>query len=192
MSKDLRWRIVALQIVVTIVFVFGAGVGFWAHNFTHNEVGSQLTEQQIVFPAANSPALASLPAADASAMAQYAGQTMTNGYQARAYAEHFIRVHLNSIGQGKPYDYYSGKSMAEATTNAKQSVIDQGTALTLFRGDTLRSLLDQAWAFWFIGDIALYAAFGLMVAAVVAALSLVYEAFVSPKRQVAPVRARAA
>jgi hypothetical protein len=192
MSKDLRWRIVTLQVVMTIIFAFGAGVGFWAHNFTHDQVGSQLTEQQIVFPAANSGAITSLPAADASAMAQYAGQTMTNGYQAHAYAEHFIRVHLNNIGQGKPYDYYSGKSIAEATTNPKLSAADQATALTLFRGDTLRSLLNQAWAFWFIGDIALYAAIGLTVAAVVVVLALLFEVFVAPKRETSPVRVLAA
>ncbi len=192
MSKDLRWRVVALQVVVTIVFAFGAGVGFWAHNFTHDQVGSQLTAQQIVFPAANSPAITSLPAADAGAMAQYAGQTMSTGYQAHAYAEHFIAVHLNKIGQGKTYDYYSGKSQAEATTNPTASAADQATTLTLFRGDTLRSLLDQAWAFWFIGDIALYAGIGLTAAAVAVFLSLIFEAFVAPKRQVSPVRVLAA
>ena len=192
MSRDLRWRIVALQIVVTIVFAFGAGVGFWAHNFTHDQVGSQIVEQQIVFPAANSAAITSLPAADASAMTQYAGQPMTNGYQAHTYAEHFIAVHLKEIGQGKTYEYYSGKSMAEATSNPKQSAADEATALTLFRGETLRSLLNQAWAFWCVGDIALYAGIGLTVAAVGVVLSLLFEVFVAPKRQAAPIRAVAA
>ncbi len=192
MTKDLRWRIVALQAVMVVVFAFGAGIGFWAHNFTHDQVGSQLSEQQIVFPAANSAAITSLPSADGSAMAQYAGQTMTTGYQAHAYAEHFIAVHLKEIGQGKTYDYYSGKSIAEATTNPKQSAADEATTLTLFRGDTLRSLLDQAWAFWFIGDIALYAGIGLVVVAAAIFLSLLFEVFVAPKRQVAPVLALAA
>src|SRR5690242_13502107 len=109
MNKDLRWRVIALQVVLTIVFAFGAGVCYWAHSFTQDQIRSQLVEQQIVFPAANSGAITALPATDASAMTQYAGQTMTNGYQAHAYAEHFIAVHLKEIGQGKPYDYYSGK-----------------------------------------------------------------------------------
>jgi hypothetical protein len=178
--------------VVTIVFAFGASIGFWAYNFTHDQVSSQLSAQQIVFPAANSAAITSLPPADASAMAQYAGQTMTDGYQAHAYAENFIKVHLGEIGQGKTYDYFSGKSMGEATTNPKQSATDQATALTLFRGDTLRSLLDQAWAFWFIGDIALYAGIGLVVAALAVFLSLIFEVFVARRPQALPVRALAA
>jgi hypothetical protein len=183
MTKDLRWRVIALQAIVTILFAFGAGVAYWAHNFTQDQVRSQLVEQQIVFPATGSPALTALPAADASAMTQYAGQSMTNGYQAHTYAEHFIAVHLKEIGQGKPYDYWSGKAMAEQKTNPKLSAADEATALTLFRGETLRSLLNQAWAFWFIGDIALYAAIGLTVGAVVVFLTFLFEVFVAPQRQ---------
>jgi hypothetical protein len=192
MTKDLRWRVIALQVVLTIVFAFGAGLGYWAHNYTQDQIHSQLVEQQIVFPAANSGAITALPAADASAMTQYAGQTMTNGYQAHTYAEHFIAVHLKEIGQGKPYEYYSGKAMAEQKTNPTQSAADNATALTLFRGDTLRSLLNQAWAFWFIGDIALYAGIGLTVAAVAVFLSFLFEAFIAPQRQAQRPRALAA
>jgi len=118
---------------------------------------------------------------------------MTTGDQAHVYAEHFIAVHLGLIGQGKAYDYFSGKSIAEATSNRTQSAADEATALTLFRGDTLRALLDQAWAFWFIGEIALYACIGLIAAAVVAFLSLLFEVFVAPKHLAAsPLVAAAA
>jgi len=182
MTKDLRWRVVILQAVMIVILAFGAGIGAWAHNFTHDQVASQLSGQAIVFPAAGSASLKALPAADDTAMTQYAGQTMTTGDQAHVYAEHFIAVHLGLIGQGKTYDYFSGKSIAEATSNPKQSAADEATALTLFRGDTLRALLDQAWAFWFIGQIALYACIGLVVAALAVACTLIFELFVAPKQ----------
>jgi hypothetical protein len=191
MSKELRWRVIALQIVVTIILAFAAGIGFWAHNFTHDLIGSQLTAQQITFPTANSAKVKSLPAADANAVTQYAGQTIVNGDQAHVYAEHIIRVDLDTIGHGKAYGYFSGKSIAEAKANPKLSAADEATALTLFRGDTLRSLLDQAWGIWFMGDIALYAAIGLTVAAVVVFLSFIFEAFVAPKPQKVPMLAPA-
>jgi hypothetical protein len=181
MSKELRWRVIILQLVVTVLLAFGAGIGFWTHNFTHDLISSQLSEQQIVIPAANSAKIKSLPAADVSALAQYEGQTVADGYQAHAYAEHIIRVDLHTIGHGKPYGYYSGKSIAEAKTDPRQSAADEATALTLFRGDTLRSLLDQAWGIWYMGDLALYAAFGLTVATVAVCISLMFEAFVAPK-----------
>jgi hypothetical protein len=192
MSKDLRWRVVALQLVLIIMLAFGAAIGGWAHNFTHDQVASQLSDQQIVFPAADSASIKALPAADAAAMTEYAGQTMSTGDQAHVYAENFIKVHLGLIGQGKAYGYFSSKSIGEATSNPKLSATDEATALTLFRGDTLRALLDQAWAFWFIGQIALYACIGLVIGALAVLATLVFEVFFAPKRQTAPVLARVA
>jgi hypothetical protein len=186
MTRELRWRIISLQIVATLVLAFCAGVGYWANNFTHDQVTSQLKEQQIMFPAATSPAIKALPAADAANMKQYAGQQMTNGEQAKVWAQSFIAVHLKEIGNGKTYDYWSGKALAEQTTNPKQYTIDNGIALTLFRGETLRSLLLQAWAFWFVGTLALYAAIGLTVGAIVVFLSLLFELLVAPAREKAP------
>jgi hypothetical protein len=183
MTRELRWRILTLQLIVTLVLAFGAGVGYWAHSFTHDQVRSQLVEQQIAFPAAGSAAIKALPAADASAMTQYAGQTMTTGDQAHTYAQNFIAVHLKEIGQGKTYDYWSGKAIAEQATNPKQYTIDENTALTLFRGETLRYLLLQAWAFWFVGDLALYAAIGLTVGALAVFLAFFFELVVAPRQE---------
>lgn len=183
MTTEIRWRILTLQIVATIVLAFVAGVAYWGYGFTHDQVTSQLTEQQIAFPAANSAAINALPAADARAMTPYAGQTMSTGDQAKVWANNFIAVHLKEIGQGKTYDYWSGKALAEQASNPKQYAIDNGIALTLFRGETLRSLLLNAWAFWFVGTLALYAAIGLTVGAVVAFGAFLFELLVAPKRE---------
>jgi hypothetical protein len=183
MTRDIRWRILSLQIVAILVFGVCAGVGFWGYSFTHDQVRSQLSEQQIVFPLANSAAITSLPAVDASAMSKYAGQTMSTGDQAHVWANNFIAVHLKAIGAGKTYDYYSGKSTAEAKTNPTQSAADEATALTLFRGETLRSLLLQAWAFWFAGTLALYAAIALTLGAFTIFLAFLFELFIVPRRE---------
>lgn len=183
MTREIRWRILTLQIVVALVLAFGAGVAYWAHGFTHDQVRSQLVSQQIVFPPVSSPAIKALPAADAAAMSKYAGQTMSTGYQAETWANHFIAVHLKGIGQGKTYDYWSGKALAEQTSNPKRFAIDNGIALTLFRGETLRSLLLNAYAFWFVGDLALYAAIGLTIGTIVVFLAFLYELVAEPKRE---------
>lgn len=177
MTRDLRWRILTLQVIVTIVFAFSAGVCYWAHGFTHDQVSSQLSSQQIVFPAANSAAIKALPAADQAAMIPYAGQTMTTGDQAHAWAEHFMAVHLSEMGG--TYDQYSTKAMAEQSTNPTKYAADENMVQTVFRGDTLRSLLNQAWAFWFVGDIALYAGIGLTVAAIAVFCSMLFELFIA-------------
>ena len=85
-------------------------------------------------------------------MTQYAGQQMTNGAQAKTYANHFMAVHLNEIGGGKTYSQLSAESLANPG-NAKL----KAQADTVFQGTTRRGLLLNAYAFWQIGQIALYA-----------------------------------
>jgi hypothetical protein len=183
MTREIRWRILTLQIVAIVVLAVVAGIGYWGHNFTQDQVRSQLTEQQIVFPPANSPAIKALPAANASEMTQYAGQPMTTGDQAHTYAQNFIAVHLKEIGQGKTYAYWSGKALTEEKTNPKQFAIDNGIALTLFRGETLRSLLLSAWAIWFVATLALYATIAMTIGAVVVFFAFLYELLLVPKRE---------
>src|SRR5436305_640026 len=114
MNREIKWRIISLQVVVIIVFAISGGLAIYAGNFTHDQVTSQLTPQQIAFPADQK---SGLPAN----LQQYAGQQVLNGEQAHAYAENFIGLHLNTIGQGKPYSYWSGQAMAatDAATKAK-------------------------------------------------------------------------
>jgi hypothetical protein len=84
---------------------------------------------------------------------KYAGQQMTNGAQAKAYADHFIKVHLAESTGGKTYSELSTAARQDPT-NAEL----QGQVQTAFRGETLRGLLLNAYAFWKMGQVALYAA----------------------------------
>ena len=86
-------------------------------------------------------------------MNQYAGQQMTTGAQAETYANHFIAVHLKEIGGGKTYSQLSAESLASPKDLKLKSQVE-----TVFQGTTLRGLLLNAYAFWQIGEIALYAA----------------------------------
>ena len=78
---------------------------------------------------------------------------MLNGRQAEVYADHFIAVHLSEIAGGKTYSQVSAAAQADPT-NAKLAAQVQ----LLFRGSTLRGLLLYGYAFWQIGQIAMYAA----------------------------------
>src|SRR5690349_18759561 len=76
MTPSIRWRIITLQVVMVVLLASMAGVVYAASNFTTNYVHDELTTQKITFPAASSPAITSLPAADREAMTQYAGQAL--------------------------------------------------------------------------------------------------------------------
>ena len=152
----------SVGVLLAVLLLVAGGLLIWAYTFVNNQVTTQLTEQQIVFPAADSPAIKALPPADAAAMTQYAGQQMTNGAQAETYANHFIAVHLNEVAGGKTYSQVSAESLANPG-NAKL----KAQADTLFQGTTLRGLLLNAYAFWQIGQIALYAAIAAFVGGVI-------------------------
>jgi hypothetical protein len=166
MTKSIRWRIIVLQIVALLVLAFGSGAAFFANNFTTNEIRNELTPQQIYFPAS---AAQGLPA-DLNA---YAGQQVVNGDQAHAYADKFIGLHLTEIGQGHPYSYWSGQ--ARAATDPAVKATDQGIADTLFKGETLRTMLNQAWTFSVIAQIAFVAGIAFAVAAVIVLGTLIFE-----------------
>jgi len=166
MTRSIRWRIIVLQAVALLVLAFGSGAAFFANSFTNTQIHDQLAPQQIVFPA---NAKAGLPAD----LSQYAGQQVLTGDQAHAYADKFIALHLKEIGQNHPYSYWS--TQARIATDPTVAAKDQAIADTLFKGETLRSMLNQAWTFSVIAQIAFYAAIGMAIAAVIVLGTLIFE-----------------
>ena len=172
MTKTLRWRVLVLQAGLIGILVFCAGFLFWGNSFIHNQISTELTAQQIYFPAADSKSVASLPSADATAMGAYGSQQLTTGEQARVYANSFIGVHLSEVAGGLTYSQMSAKAMANPTDTKMAGQVN-----TLFKGETLRGLLLNAYGWWTIGTYALYAAIGLAVAALVVLGAFALEIF---------------
>jgi hypothetical protein len=100
-----------------------------------HEVTSQLSEQQIAFPAKGS---AGLPAAEAA----YGGQLVTTGPQAKAYAD-MIETHVKEATGGRTYSQVSAAAMA-APTDTKLAGLKQ----TAFMGESLRGSLMGAYQAW--------------------------------------------
>jgi hypothetical protein len=140
-------------LVLTVVLAIGGGLLLWGHSVVNTDVHNQLAAQKIVFPTASSPEIKALPASDATAMKQYAGQTMTTGAQAETWADHFIAVHLVKIGGGKTYSQLSEASLANPKNAALAAQVE-----TVFRGTTLRGMLLNAYGWWQMGQILLIAA----------------------------------
>jgi len=146
--------------VVTIVLLVAGGLLMWGYTFANNNVHDQLSAQQIYFPAAGSDALKSPEIGPF--LNQYAGQKLTTGAQAEAYADHFIAVHLKEIAGGKTYSQVSAQANADPSNTQLQA-----QANTLFKGETLRGMLLNAYAFWKVGQIALFAAIAAFAGALV-------------------------
>jgi hypothetical protein len=176
MTRALHWRIVVLQTALFVILVFASGFLYWTANFTHSYEQEQLTSQKIVFPEAGSAGLAALPSSDASAMGQYAGQPLDDGNKAKVYADNFIGAHLRAVAGGLTYSEMSAKAQA-APTDARLAA----QVLTLFKGETLRGLLLNAYGWWTIGTYSLYAAIGLTLAAAIMLVALLFEIFLAPR-----------
>jgi len=147
-------------LVIAIVLVAAGGLLLWAHNFVDNQVHTQLAAQQIYFPKAGSESLED-PAVKPY-LSQYAGQQLVNGAQAQAYANHFIAVHINEMAGGKTYAQLSQESLANPNDTKLA-----GQVQTVFRGETLRGMLLNAYAFWKMGQIALIAAIAAFAGAAI-------------------------
>lgn len=149
--KTIDKVLTAFGVIATITLLAIGGLTWWAYSFTTSQVSSELASQKIYFPPKGSAALASDEIGPY--LNQYAGQQLTTGDQAQAYANHFIAVHLKEIGGGKTYAELSTAAMANPSDTKLQ-----GQVATLFKGETLRGMLLNAYAFWTVGMIAQIAA----------------------------------
>ena len=158
-----RTLIGATSAALAAVLLIAGGLLLWGSAYVHNTVQGQLASQQITFPPA---AAFAHPKAGGEitpnmipSVSQYAGQQLLTGQQAEAYADHFIAQHITDMSGGKTYSQLSAASMAQPN-NTQLS----GLVATVFKGETLRSMLLNAYGWWKVSQITYIislAAFGL-------------------------------
>ncbi|HEX5087630.1 MAG TPA: hypothetical protein VFV89_07475 [Nocardioides sp.] len=149
-DKLISWTGLALSLTL----LAAGGLLLWANVFIGNQVHDQLSMQDITMPSGE--ALSSLPEADQKALEPYAGSTMDTGAEAKAYADHYILVHMNEASDNQTYSEVSGQYLAlsdEEKASAEGQALGQ-LRQTLFMGNTLRGLLLYGYAFATIGTIA--------------------------------------
>jgi hypothetical protein len=147
-------------LVMAAVLLAGGGLLSWASSFVSDNVHSQLAAQRITMPsgkAIEDPAIKPY-------LSQYAGQELTTGAQAKAFADHYILVHMNKSSNGRTYEEVSGEFMAlTKSANPDPAKVKELGDLrqSLFMGNTLRGMLLNAYAF---GTMATIAGYGAMAA----------------------------
>jgi len=184
--KTVVYRVLSqvLGVILLAVGVFALVAGLYAHGY----VSSQLSQEKITMPVAAS--YKELPQASQDALAPYVGQAMTNGDQAQAYANHYIWEHMQTActtvkdAQGNsvpavPADKctYAGiGAVATASTDATQKAAYTAVRTSNFTGDSLRSMLLTAYAFWLVGSIAFWVGIAALVLGAVL-LALAFTVF---------------
>jgi len=173
MRRNSHFILVIAGFAAAVLLAVGGGLLLWGSAYVHNTVQNQLAAQQIYFPP---KAAFAHPAAGGEitpnmipSVSQYAGQQLLTGQQAEAYADHFIAQHITDMTGGKTYSQLSAAAMAQPS-NAKLS----GLVATVFKGETLRSILLNAYGWWKVSQITFIAsliAFGLAGLAFLASLA---------------------
>jgi hypothetical protein len=197
MNSAIRWRIISLQAFMVLVLAGASAFAFAEGTFTTTQVRDELTAQQVYFPAADQIKTGGSldPAVFAQEIRDQAGNQVTDGNQARIYANDFLAVHLNGVAGGATYATIGSKISAANAALAAASKTDpnyaklqanvatlNGQRDTLFKGETLRSMLLNAYGWWTIGTYTTYAAIGLMIASLGMLGALVFELLFAVRR----------
>jgi hypothetical protein len=152
----------ALVIAVVLVLVGAAAV--YGGNFGRDNVTDRLAPEKVQF----APYDAMTPEEQAE-VGDFAGQQVTTGPQAEAFAR-YIAGHLAFVNDGKTYAETSAAARVEGLDPDTAAEL-QGKADTLFKGETLRSIMLNAYGWWTVATIALFAGW-FMIAAGIALLIL--------------------
>jgi len=151
MRRNSHLALIAGFALSAVLFVAG-GLLLWGSTYTHNMVHDQLAAQQIYFPPqaafAHPKAGTEITPSMVPSVSQYAGQQLVTGQQAQSYADNFIAVHITNMTGGKTYAQLSSAAMAHPN-DAKLAA----QVATVFKGETLRSILLNAFGWWKVSQI---------------------------------------
>ncbi|GAB76540.1 hypothetical protein SAMN05421595_1669 [Austwickia chelonae] len=144
---------------IAVLLLVAGGLLAWAAHFANSQVSSQLSAQRITMPSGKAIEDPKIKPH----LEQYAGSTMDNGDKAKAFADHYIQVHMDTAAKGRTYNEVSSEFMA-ASKDPARADSEETKKLgelrqTLFMGDTLRSMLLTAYAFGTMGKIAQIASY---------------------------------
>ena len=197
MNKAIRWRIITLQSILVLVLAGASGFLVFEGNFARNMIQDELTAQQISFPGADQIKTGGAldPAEFPQEIRDQAGKQLVDGNQARIYANDFLGKHLQGVAGGSTYATIGSKISAAnallastpktdpsyATRQAAVATLN-GQRDTLFKGETLRTMLLNAYGWWTIGVYTTFAGFGLMLAALAALAALAFELFIAGRK----------
>ena len=197
MNKAIRWRIISLQAVMVVVLAGAAGFAIAMGTFTTGQIHDELASQGIYFPAADQIKAGGAldPAEFPQEIRDQAGNQVTDGNQARIYANDFLGKHLQGIAGGLTYATIGPKIAAANAALAAASKTDPNYATlqanvatltaqrsTLFQGETLRSMLLNAYGWWTVGTYTTYAGFALVIVALTVLGALVFELFIADRK----------
>jgi len=196
-NSAIRWRIISIQAMLVVILAAASGFLFYEGSFVTTMVKDELTAQQVFFPGVDQIKAGGAldPAEFPQEIRDQAGNQVTDGNQAKIYANDFLGKHLQTVAGGSTYASIGTKITAANAALAAASKTDpnyatlqanvatlNGQKTTLFTGEMLRATLLNSWGWWTLGAYTTFAGIGLMIGALGALGALVFELFVAVRR----------
>jgi len=163
MNRKTWDRIVsASAAVIAVAMIVLGAFAIYGGNFGRENVQTRLEPQHIQFPP-----LSAMTPEEQTSVGAFAGQQVTTGNQAEAFSR-YIAGHLEAVNGGATYSETSAAARAEGLAPDVAAEL-QGKADTLFKGETLRSMLLNAYGWWTVATIALFAGYAMVAMGLVLA-----------------------
>ena len=153
--------------VVAVVLIVLGTMAIWGGNFGRQNVQDRLVPQHIQFP----PADAMTPE-ERAAIGEFAGAKVDTGVEAEAFSR-YIDGHLAAVNDGATYSETSGAARAEGL-DPKVAADLQAKADILFKGESLRAMLLNAYGWWTLATIALWAGVAMVIAGLIMAIFAIF------------------
>jgi hypothetical protein len=141
--------------VIAVAMIVLGGLAIYGGNFGRDNVRTRLEPQNISFPP-----LDAMSPEEQQEIGDFAGQQVTNGAQAEAFSR-YIGGHLAAVNDGATYSETSAAAREEGLDPDTAAELS-GKADTLFKGETLRSILLNAYGWWTVATIALFAGWAMV------------------------------
>lgn len=150
-------------VLVAVVLLVIGGAAVYGGNFGRDNVQDELKPQNISFAPADA-----LTPEEREIVGDNAGAKVDTGPEAKVFAG-LIGLHLEGINEGKTYSETSSEARALDPEDPAKAELD-AKVMTLFRGETLRGLLLNAYGWWTVSTLALFAGYGLVAAGIILAI----------------------
>ena len=172
-SRSLLDRLVSYTgAVMAFALVALGAAAIYGGSFALDNVRDRLEPQNISFP----PAEAMSDYDKAEGLTAFANAKVDTGTEAEAFSR-YIAGHLTEVNEGKTYSETSSESRAYAAEVGEDPTAEElatmeemnGKVQTLFRGETLRAILLNAYGWWVVGTITLWVGYGAIAAGIILA-----------------------
>lgn len=162
-------------VIIAVVLILGGIAAIYGGTFGRDNVRERLAPENISFPP-----LSAMTPQERTEVGDFAGERVDTGPEAEAFSR-YIGGHLAQVNDGKTYSETSAAAREEGLDPQVAADL-QAKADTLFRGETLRSILLNAYGWWTIATLAMTVGIGMVLAGLLLAI-LAFLGFRHANRQ---------